>query len=365
METNYKLDKIEAIFWMVLFIVSKLITNIPFYFSNTVNGGIIVNFIYVGLIDFLFLMTIIKLQKKFNNLDIIDISALIGGNLLKVIIGFISVCFLLFSAYMTLKDFSIIIQQVYFSNFSIIYIIMFFILASLISNIIGFKSLSRINLLIIPFVIIAIFITFFSIVSQINIRTIPPIFGESYYKTFVLGLSNTFMMCNLPYIFFLKPLLKNSNEFKKISIIGYIVSWFCALLVILATSLLFTTVPQKVPSNSVFLMVRLVSFGNFIERIDSLFILLCVISIFSYLSFTIFLTNEIIKKVFDISNAKMLSFSNCCILLALTLLPISISEITFLENSIYRYAIIFYTFILCFILLILGNLKNRIRKEKI
>lgn len=365
METDYKLGKIESIFWIVLLLVSKLIANIPFYFSNTVSGGVITNFIYIGIIDFLFLLLIIKLQKKFQNLDIIDISEFVGGKIFKLIIGIVSIAVLFLASFITLKSFSTIIEQVYFSNFSIIYILLFFILAALISNIIGFKSTSRINLLIIPFVIIAIFITFFSILNKINIKTISPIFGESYYQTFITGFSNIFMMSNLTYILFFKPLLKEPSDYKKICIIAYFISWVCALLVIIATSFLFGTTSAKIPANSVFLLVRLVSFGNFIERIDSLFILLCVISIFNYLGFVIFIINRIIKKLFNISDEKMLSFSNCNILFAITLLPISIAEISFFENIIYRYAIISYTFVLCLIILIIANIKKEIRKEKI
>lgn len=177
METaDYKLDKIEAIFLLILLVISKLIANLTFYFSNAVNGGVIVNFIYVGIIDFLFLMLILKLQKKFQDSDIIDIAEFVGGKFFKLLIGLISIIVLFLSAFITLKDFSTIIQQIYFSNFSIIYIVLFFILATLFSNLIGIKSISRINLLIIPFVIIAIFTTFFSILSTINNRIFPPIF---------------------------------------------------------------------------------------------------------------------------------------------------------------------------------------------
>ena len=362
---DYKLGRIEAIFLLVLLIVSKLIANLPFYYSNTVNGGVIANFIYIGIIDFMFLLFIINLQKKFQNSDIIDISEFLGGKTLKIIIGFVTITVLILSAFITLKDFSIIIQQVYFSNFSIIYILMFFIIAALISNFIGIKSISRINILIIPFVIIAILITFFSIINTINNRTSPPLLGESYNKTFINGFSNIFMMSNLTYILFIKTLLKDPSQFKKISIISYFISWTCAFLVIIATALLFNNIPSKIPSNSVFLLVRLVSFGNFIERIDSLFILLCVISIFNYLSFVIFIINRIIRKLFNISNEKMITFSSCNILFAITLLPISIAEISYLENVIYRYTIIFYTFILSLAILIAASLKKRIRKEKL
>lgn len=365
MDNRYQLGRIEAIFLLVILSISKLIANFSFYFVNTVGSGVIVNFIYIGIIDFVFMLLLICLQQKFKNSDIIDISEQIGGKLLKILCGLICITVLLLSAFITLKDFSSIIQKVYFSDFSTIYILMFFILAVLISNFIGFKSIARINLLIVPFVIIAILVTFFSIIAKADNKSMTPIFGDNYYKTFITGLSNIFIISNLSYILFLKPLLKNESDYKKISVISYIISWFCILLVLIVTELLFNSTPSKEPSSSFFLLVRSVTFGSFIERIDSVFVLLCVICVFSYLSFLVFLINRIFKKMFNITNEKMISYITCTFLFLLCLFPISLSALYCLENYIYRYMVIIFTFVFEFSILIIGNFKKRIRKEKI
>ncbi len=364
MDNHYQIGKVEAIFIIVILSTSKLIANFSFYFVNTVGSGVIVNFIYIGIIDFAFMILLIYLQQKFQNSDIIDISEQVGGKLLKILCGLVCITVLILSAFITLKDFSSIIQKVYFSNFSIIYILMFFILAVLVANFVGFKSLARINLLIVPFVIMAILATFFSIIAKINNKSLTPVFGDSYYKTFITGLSNVFMISNLSYVLFLKPLLKNESDYKKICIISYIISWICILLVLIVTELLFNSTPSKEPSNSVFLLVRSVNFGSFIERIDSLFILLCVICIFSYLSFVVFLINRIFKKLFNITDEKMISYIACTFLFSLCLFPISLSALYYLENYVYRYMIILFSFAFEFSILIIGNFKKRIRKEK-
>lgn len=78
---------------------------------------------------------------------------------------------------------------------------------------------------------------------------------------------------------------------------------------------------------------------------------------FSYLSFVIFIINRIIKKVTNVGNEKMLTFSICSILFGLTLIPFNIAELNFIEDIIYRYIVLAFMLGLGIILLILSNIK--------
>lgn len=79
MENNYKLEKKEAILIILMIMINKLILNVPYYIVNIVATGAIANIIYIGIIDFIFLLIIIKLFNKFENSDILDISEFLGG----------------------------------------------------------------------------------------------------------------------------------------------------------------------------------------------------------------------------------------------------------------------------------------------
>ena len=81
--SNYKLQKIEAISIIVIIMLNKLILNVPYIVISTVGTGIIVNLIYIGIVDLLFSILLVKLFEKFQNADIIDISEYLGGKFLK------------------------------------------------------------------------------------------------------------------------------------------------------------------------------------------------------------------------------------------------------------------------------------------
>ena len=158
--------------------------------------------------------------------------------------------------------------------------------------------------------------------------------------------------------YFLKPLLKEIKDFKKISIISFLISFILLILTIIPMLTLFNTSSNSEPINSLFLLSRQIELGRFLQRVDALFIFLWIFAIFSYLSFIIFIINRIINKIIPVSNEKMLTYSTCSILFGLALIPINISHIHFIEDTLYRYLIIGFTFILGIIILILANLKR-------
>lgn len=235
---NYPLKKFEAICLILIVMINKLVLNIPYYIVSSTGSGSLINLIYIGIIDFLFLLLIIKLFDNFEASDIIDVSEYLGGKFLKVLACIIFSIFFLLVSFITLSDFSNMIQVIYLDRFKKIYIVLFFILGALISNLVSFKSIMRTTCFVVPFALISFFIAFLGSYKGFKIENFTPILGNNIYATFVTGSINIFSMYIIAYFYFLKPLLKNSIEFKKISIISYIISWFL-LFVTVASVLAF------------------------------------------------------------------------------------------------------------------------------
>ena len=64
------------------------------------------------------------------------------------------------------------------------------------------------------------------------------------------------------------------------------------------------------------------------------------------------------KKLIPVSNEKMLSFLSCSLLFTISLIPVNIAQIHFIEDTLYRYLIIGFSFILGIIILLLANIKK-------
>ena len=358
MKNTYKLENKEAISIILIIMINKLILNIPYYIVNLSGTGSLVNLIYIGIIDLILSLVIIKLLEKFQNSDILDVSYFLAGNKLKNIVGIISISLFFLVSFITLIDFCNVLHTIYFSNFDTIYIFLFFMIGILISNLVGIKSISRTISFLVPFAIISVIISFFAVWDDFSIQRFTPIFGKDFYTTFGLGFTNSFSMYIIVYYYFFKPLLANPKDFKKITIISYLISFTLLFITVSSMLTLFSTTTNNEPINSLFLLVRQIELGKFLQRVDSLFILLWILSIFAYLSFVIFIINRIIKKMTNISNEKIISFSTCSILLGLALIPINISKIHFIENVVYKYVILSFIFGIGLIILILGNIKK-------
>lgn len=74
--------------------------------------------------------------------------------------------------------------------------------------------------------------------------------------------------------------------------------------------------------------------------------------------------NRILKKVTNTSNEKMFSYPVCSILFGLSLIPLNVSQIRFIENTVYKFMIIGLIFIVCILLLIFANIKLKLKKGK-
>ena len=142
------------------------------------------------------------------------------------------------------------------------------------------------------------------------------------------------------------------------------ISWCILFFTVLSISAVFAMSNSTEPLNSLYLLTRKIELGNFLQRLDALFILLWLVSMFCYLSLSIFMINRILQKITNVENSKMLSFSVTSIFFGLCLIPLNIEISRFMENTIYRYLIIILSFIISFLILLFANLKQKIKKGR-
>lgn len=365
MKTNFKIGKIEAICAICIIMVNRIILNLPYAIVKNTGVGSPINLIYIGILGFLFILLINKLFEKFPNTDIIDLSEYFGGKVLKLLVSIVFIAFFFITLFMTLADFTNLLQIIYFNNSPAIFILLFFVIAMLVSNLIGFRAIIKTICLIVPFTIISILLSFFAISDEFSIFKLTPVLGDGVYSVFVDGLSNLFAFSIINFFFFLKPLLKNSYDFSKITKYSFLISWVLLFLTIISLLFVFPMSNDSSNINYLYLLARKISLGDFLQKIDALFILLWILSIFSYLSVITFLINSILKKVTHASDGNMFSYFICSALLGICLYPFNISELKFIQTTIYKYFVLI-LFGLSFLILLLSNwkFKNKKRRKK-
>lgn len=357
--SSSKLGTIEGIAFIVIIILNHLVLNLPQNILEHCGSSSPLNIIFITILVFLFLRVLLKLWKPFGNSDILDISEFLGGTVLKTILGVLFILYFIIISSTVLRNFSEMIKVVYFEKATICLMLLFFLIAAAIANRFGFRTIAKCNLIIVPIILLNLLIAFFCIFSRFEIKRIFPIWGYGLNQTFFSGMSNLFAFTGIAYLYFLKPLLKNPEDFPKISYVSIGISAFYLFLSVTTLLFSFADVLTINEISPVYLLIRGTNFGRFLQRPDALFILGWILSLMSYLSITVWTISNIFKKVSKTSDTKPMIYCFCALIFVFALIPKNIAQIRFIQDVVFRYLTIIFVFIIGFTILLFANLKYR------
>lgn len=157
-------------------------------------------------------------------------------------------------------------------------------------------------------------------------------------------------------------MINDSKKFKKIGLISIIVYFIYLLLGIIALLFLIPSITEVNNTLSVYILSRRVNFGQFIQRIDAIFILIWIMSIFNYLAISMYFTLVSFKKMTNTKHKAPMVFCFSALLYVISMLPKSISDISVFEGTIYKYVSIIFVFFITMFILICAYFKKK--KEK-
>ena len=335
---NTRIGKPEAIALILTIMVNHAILNISKAILSSSQSSALLNTIYISIVALILSYIIYFLLNKFPTFDILDISNFLGGKVLKLIVGILFFTYFIFFSATLLKDFVYALQIIYYPNTNTFFIIIIFLIATVFVCNLKYDAIYRSNLLTIPFVIISMLILLLGNIGDFTFKNIFPILGNGINETFLYGLSNLFAFQGLLYILFLPPNLKDVTEFKKITFISILLS---ALYLIVSVAIIFLLFDIEV-SNTLLMPLysaaRYIEFGSFFQRLDSVFILTWIISFVSYLSITINICCNILRKVTPIKSSKLFTILISIMMLVVTFFSPTQAVSTFFTEVVYKYA---------------------------
>ena len=358
MNTLETIGKLEAICLIITIMLNNIIFNIPNIILQTVGTSSLINAMFIAILAIFYSIIISRIFKYFPNSDILDISKFLGGNSVKNIIGLLYLMFFIGSTVFCISYFSNSLKLIYFKTTPLFLMIIIFIIPPIVLNKYSIKTISSVNLLFIPITLISFLILFFGLCKDFSWQNIFPIMGFGIKETFLYGATNIFAFSGIGYLLFINPILKDSKDFKSISLITIIISALYLLFSVFCLLLSYSFIIIDDELFSMYLISRRISLGNFIQRLDAIFLLIWIINTFCYCSFNIYFSLKIIKKI---SNSKALNgllYLIAVFLFLCCLLFNDIASIKFFEKYIYKYFSFSLVFILSFIILILAKIKK-------
>ena len=352
-----KVNNYEAISLILIIFVNHLILSFPQAILTQIGSSSIISVIYITLFAILFVFLVSKLSKPFGNKDILDISEYLGGKKFKVTIGVLCLIYLILASSILIRDFTDFLKLVHLYKFPIYFILIFFILIGIIGNFFGKKSAFRTNRIIIPITVIGLLISFCSLIPDYDVNRIFPIFGNGIATTFLLSISNLSAFGGLFFLFFLKPYLKEHNDFSKVGIISVCIMGIFLLLSVSSLLLVFPSSTQVKELSPLYYITSISGNSSFFQRPESIFMLTWILAIMSYTTITISFSIIILEKFVNKKLSSGISIPIAFTTYILALLPKNIAIVRYLHEYIYTYCSIGILFFIFLFILILAYIK--------
>ena len=284
-----------------------------------------------------------------------------GGKTLKIITGVLFILYFTIFTSVLLRSFSENLKIIYLDKLPIIVIVLIFIFASTFSNKLGFKTISRVNLLILPVIMFCILFVIIANFKNYDFNGLFPILGKGFKTTFFTGLSNIFAFSSISILYFLPPFLEDNKAFKRVARISTIFSVILFFLGIVSFLALFPFIRNSEEIMALYLATRYIEFGRFFQRLDAIFLLIWTIGVISYLCIAFSLSINIFKKITNIVDSNGILYCFSGILYILSLIPTNLAQLNYIEINIFKYVIFILLFAYSPLVLIFANIKKRLR----
>lgn len=354
-----KIGSFEAIALILIVTINSIISDTSQDIIRDVGSASIINLIYCTILALIFFFIIFKLFQKFNKEDIIDISDFLGGKLLKTIVGILFLAYFTFISSTILRSFTEMLKVSYFPETAITSIILFFIVTLFLSSKAKNGAIIKTNLILIPSSILVVLISCALTVKNFTFERVFPILGNGFNSTFLTGASNIFAFSGLAYLYFLMPYISSSKKATRIGIISIIISSIILFLSIASFLLAFPFVASTEEISVTLFSIRSASFGRFFERPESLFVLIWMLSIISYLCVTLMIIGSILSKLLDAHDSNVIRSVYVPIIFIVSLIPSDLSTLNFLHYTAYKFASLIVVFAVPLVILLLSALKKR------
>lgn len=354
-----KFTTVEAIMLVLTIFLTPSILSMPKNLIDTTRSSILINIVYVTIIAIFIAILIYRLLKNFPSYDIIDISEYLGGKCFKSIIGTIFILYFLISSSILLRNFCECLKMVYYPMTSVVFIVLAFIIATCLSSKLEFSTAVKVNVIVLPLLVISVLFIFFANIKNFSFENIFPILGEGIYNTFIMGLGNLGAFLGIIILYFLPPYLKKPEDMKKIAITTTIIAGiyilFCVSIILFMFRFLLN-VDEVMP---LYYTTRYIEFGDFFQRLESFFLFIWILVLTSFVTINIKLSMDIFKKLTNTQNISPMVYSFGLIIFAIAIFPKDYAVSKFIESTLYSYWTFGISFALGIGILIFANLKKR------
>lgn len=326
MSAEEKIGYHEALTLLVITISAKIFLSFPRNMAllGDAAGWIIVllSGIY-SLVAYFFLSTLLR---NFPGKNIIRISHQIGGEFIGKLIG--TAFFLLF----------LIITSLYLRQFAESFILailprtpisvltLFFLALLIYAALLGIETLSRVAWLLGPYLLTALVVILFFSLPQATFNFLTPVLGPGPAPLLKFSIVNLSLFAEIILLGIIAPLVRDREKIDRIGVISLTASVIINVGVCLLVTAVFNYAAAKKMIFPIFQLTRLIAYGEFIQRVEAVFVFLWFFWAGIHLGGLFYGTVTSFAETFRIKNYRPLTLPIGVLVFTISLIPNSMTE---------------------------------------
>lgn len=361
MNSNFKIGTWEAVATLGCISLIPILLTIPTYDAESFGTATFAHNIYSAIITLIVISILLKLYKGFENMDTLDIVQYGVGKWAFVLCGLLLIAYLFILCVLTFSEFTQNLQNVIFPDAPQEYVGILFGIAIIISLYLGIRGIFRTASLIAPLIGFAFLMMFIILYKDVDLTNFTPIFGNGVSNFWAQGLNRIGRFEGVFYFLLISPYVKSQAKTAYLSFLQ------TALLVLPTIFLLIGIIPYpSIIENyfPIFELTRLISLGRFIQRVDSVFILLWILATFVYMSLTIYFLILYVQKVFKLKYSNRLIPLFTMNIIAVSSIFVNYEVTIKIRNFLFVYITPYILCILPMLFLIIARIKRRVQCNK-
>lgn len=362
MNLNFKIGTWEAVSTLGCVSLIPTLLTIPTYDAETYGTATFAHNIYSTIITFFIILIIVKLLRGFENTDILDIVKYASGKFIFIILGILLIFYIFTLCTLTFCEFTQNLENVLFPDAPKEYVELIFGIAIIISLYLGIRGVFRTASIIAPLIGIAFLLMFIALFNKVDPTNFTPIFGNSISNFWIQGLNKIGRYEGVFYFILISPYVKSTSK------IAYLSFLQTALLIIPTIYLLIGIIPYPTILENyfpIFELTRLISLGRFVQRLDSVFILLWILATFIYISLAMNFIILYTKKIFNLKYSSRLIPLFMMLTITTSTIILNYEVIINIRNFVYVYITPYVLCILPIFFLIIARIKRRYQCNKL
>jgi spore germination protein KB len=323
---NQKIGHRETLTLLTILMSAKVFLSFPrdMTLLGDAAGWMIILFAGIfNLIGFYFLNSLIQ---KYPSQNIIQISHELTGKILGTILGIIIFAFFLVLTSMMLRKFAESFILAILPRTPISLIMICFLVLLIYAAMLGIETLTRVAWFFGPYLLIALLTILFFALPQSSLANLAPVLGPGPLPILKQSVIHASIFSEILLLGLIAPLIRKREKIFRVGLYSLVIAISINLVVTITMILVFNYVGSSHIIFPVFQLARLITYGEFIQRVEAVFVFLWFFTAGIQLGGLFYGSVISFAETFHIKEYRPLTIPIALIILTIGILPASMTD---------------------------------------